>query len=172
MTTQANKNSKKQKTEAEKQAAREAREAREAKRVTRVSEAARKASAWEQARGVVNKAGAHEKAALLCAADYCNHDDDKTSPAYATLYAAVYELATPDLRAVLAAVPAHVLAKAVRADGSLKIATIARAMAREIAANPQTALAVAQAAHDAQRKADRKARKAAKKAAQGKAGAK
>lgn len=171
------------KSGAEKQAAREA---REAKRVERICAAADKASAWEHARGLVNMAGAHEREALLNATSFiyffaeldeagkAKHTQTHDA-AVAYIREAVRTLATPDLCAVLAAVPAHVLAKAVRADGSLKVSTIAREMAHEIAKNPQTALAVAHAAADAQRKAARKARKAAKKAekaAQGKAGAK
>lgn len=165
-------NTKKGKSEAEKQAAREA---RLYARIERICAAARKAGTWRDARGLVNKAGAQEKDLTLGAAAAIYNREDHKGDAEKFLREAVQKLASADLRAVLAAVPADLLAHTVTYTGAVQVSTLGRMMAHEIANNPKTALAVAQAAQEATRKAARKARKAAKqaeKASQGKAGAK
>lgn len=165
-------NTKNGKSEAEKQAAREA---RTQARIERICALAQKAGAWREAKGLTNKAGAHEKDVTLAAAAAIYTHTDTDGRAATLIREAVRKVATNDLKAVLNAVPSHILANAVTYTGAVCASTIARAMSHEIAKNPKTALAVAQAAQEATRKAARKARKAAKKAekaAQGKAGAK
>lgn len=82
-----------------------------------------------------------------------------------TLMKAVAGVASPDIVALLPAIPTAVLVAAIRVDGTLNVPAIGRAMAAELTANATTAVAVAQAAQKAVTDARHEAQKAAKKAA-------
>lgn len=81
------------------------------------------------------------------------------------LMKAVAGVASEDIKALLPAIPTSVLVSGVRIDGTLNVPAIGRAMAAELADNPDTAVAVAQAAQKAMAEARHEAQKAAKKAA-------
>lgn len=72
---------------------------------------------------------------------------------------------SPDLWALIPAIPTAVLVAAVKVDGSINVPSIGRAMAAELAANETTAVAIAQAAQQAMIEARHQSQKAAKKAA-------
>lgn len=82
-----------------------------------------------------------------------------------TLLKAVAGVASPDLKALLPAIPTDILVSSIRVDGTLNVPAIGRGMAAELAANSDTAVAVAQAAQKAMADARHEAQKAAKKAA-------
>lgn len=82
-----------------------------------------------------------------------------------TLMASVAATASVDLKALLTVIPTSVYVSAIRADGTLNVPAIGRAMAAELASNADTAVAVAQAAQKAMIEARHDAQKAAKKAA-------
>ena len=135
------------------------------KRETALFEAASKAQGWRNANGLKNKAGGQEKNRVLSAAVAILQGKDNEGENYTYLYNVVFAAASNDFRLVLPVIPAAVLASAVYRDGSIKPASVARAVATEIASNKETALAAAQAAQDAQRAQAAAAKKAAKKAA-------
>lgn len=140
-------------------------------------EALQKALKWQSANGVKNMAGGQEKLQRLkaCAEIYSADAGNRQPAKWAidTLFNAYNGLATPDLKAVLSACPAMVLAEAITLKGLPDVVSLARAMAAEIADKQSTALAVAAAANKAakearhaERQARRKAEHEAKKQAQ------
>lgn len=135
------------------------------KRETALFEAASKAQNWRNTNGLKNKASGQEKSRVLSAAVAILQGKDSEGENYTYLYNVVFAAASNDFRLVLPVIPAAVLASAVYRDGSIKPASVARAVAVEIASNKETALAAAQAAQDAQRAQAAAAKKAAKKAA-------
>ena len=135
------------------------------KRETALFEAASKAQNWRNTNGLKNKASGQEKNRILSAAVAILQGNDSEGENYNYLYNVVFAAASNDFKLVLPVIPAAVLASAVYRDGSIKPASVARAVAAEIASNKETALAAAQAAQDAQRAQAAAAKKAAKKAA-------
>ena len=135
------------------------------KRETALFEAASKAQNWRNTNGLKNKASGQEKNRILSAAVAILQGNDSEGENYNYLYNVVFAAASNDFKLCLPVIPAAVLASAVYRDGSIKPASVARAVAAEIASNKETALAAAQAAQDAQRAQAAAAKKAAKKAA-------